>query len=169
MVTLQAVRASASPDLYPRHLLPGCESALVLFAAAWHGKQDAVWMAEAGLATTCVDTDQEKLLEMALVYPDDWQFVEADVFEYVLRTERQWDVVSIDCPTNLFDRCAELLPLWCRVARKAVVLGCGIDTVIVVPEGWLTGARMHRSNFNGGVCWAVLQKLTDPLAEDWQP
>lgn len=158
MVTLEAVRASASPDLYPRHLLPGCESALVLFAAAWHGKQDAVWMAEAGLAATCVDVDAAKLDEMAGAYPDGWEYVVSDVFEYVLRTERKWDVVSIDCPTNLFERCAELLPLWCRVARKAVVLGCGAGTMVVVPEGWSTGARLHRSNFNGGVCWAVLER-----------
>lgn len=157
MVTLEQVRAQAAPDLYPRHVLVGCEDALVLFAAAWHGKQDAVWIAEAGLTATCVDLDVDRLTEMAEAYPPDWQFVDMDVFDYANRAERLWDVVSIDAPTNLFDRSAELLPLWCLLARKAVVVGCGKQTVFVTPTGWERTDVVHRSNFQGGVYWAVFQ------------
>lgn len=160
MVTLEQVRAQSAPELYPRHVLPGCSSALVLFAAAWHGKQDAVWIADAGLTATCVDVDDDRLNEMADAYPDDWEFVAADVFDYTARTPRQWDVVTIDCPTNLFDRCADLLPLWCLLARRAVILGCSVFTDVVPPAGWATSERLRRSDFRGGVDWAVMGPVT---------
>jgi hypothetical protein len=159
VVTLEHVRKGAAPALYPRQALVGCKDALVLFAAAFHGQQDAIWMAEAGLRTTCVDVDQEKLREMRDAYPDSWKFVNGDVFEFALRTEKRWDVVSIDCPSNLFDRCAELLPLWCRIARKVVVLGSGKHTTAVEPEGWELAERVHRSANYGGTYWRVFRSM----------
>jgi hypothetical protein len=158
VVTLDRVRAEAAPETYPVRVLEGCESALVLFAAAWHGKQDAIHVADAGLSATCVDTDAVRLGEMAEAYPADWEFVTADVFEYAARADRQWDVVSIDCPTNLFDMCAALVPLWCLLARRAVVIGSGPNTETVTPEGWLRPPCLKRSNFAGGVYWIVLQR-----------
>lgn len=157
VVSLDAIREQGAADLYPRHVLAGCKDALVLFAAAFHGKQDAVWIADAGLTATCVDVDQFKLMQMEDAYPDDWEFVCADVFEYAARTDHQWDVVSIDCPSNLFVRCAEILPLWCLLARKAVVLGCEGRTLAAIPDGWRETERLHRSNFAGGVYWAVIE------------
>jgi hypothetical protein len=154
VVTLEQVRADAVAELYPRHLLPGCRDALVLFAAAFHGQQDAVWFAEAGLNATCVDTDAERLAEMADVYPAGWDFVEADAFEFATMATRQWDVVSVDCPTNLFGRCAEMLPVWCLIARRAVVLGCASKPV--TPDGWRVSEMLYRSSFAGGVKWAVV-------------
>jgi hypothetical protein len=158
VLTLEQVRKGASPALYPRHALVGCADALVLFAAAFHGQQDAVWMAEAGLRTTCVDIDQEKLREMMDAYPDSWSFVQADVFEFSIRTERRWDVVSIDCPSNLFERCADLMPLWCRIAKRVVVLGCDKRTACLAPEGWSRVGRLHRSHNYGGVYWMVFER-----------
>lgn len=162
MVTLDAVRESSRADLYPRHALLGCEDALVLFAAAFHGAQDAVWIADAGLTATCVDIDQFKLMQMEDAYPDEWSFVCADAFEYTtgaaIDAKRQWDVVSVDCPSNLFDRCAELVPLWCLLARRAVILGTGIHTDVVPPTGWQITERRSRSNFQGGVYWTVLER-----------
>lgn len=157
-VTLAAVRREASAELYPRHVLTGCESALVLFAAAWHGKQDAVWMAEAGLTATCVDVDGDRLSEMEAAYPSGWEFVAADAFDYATAAERQWDVVSLDPFTNLIDRCAGMLPLWCLLARKAVVLGCCEATDVLAPTGWRVTEMLHRSTFVGGVFWAVLER-----------
>jgi hypothetical protein len=157
VLTLEQVRKGASPAIYPRHVLVGCESALVLFAAAFHGQQDAVWMAEAGLRTTCVDIDQEKLQAMEGAYPDDWEYVYGDVFEFALRTEQRWDVVSIDCPSNLFARCAELLPLWCRMARKAVVVGSARKMLFHEPTGWRLSDSVFRSHNYGGVYWRLFQ------------
>ena len=158
MVTLEQIRRGAGERLYPRHALAGCEDALVLFAAAFHGQQDAIWIAEAGMRATCVDLDGEKLNEMVLAYPEGWEYVTGDAFQYALMTERTWDVVSIDCPSNLFERCAELLPMWCLLARKAVVLGCGTDTDLAAPEGWQITDRVHRSRNYGGTYWAVIER-----------
>jgi hypothetical protein len=157
-VTLDDVRAGAAPNLYPRHALVGCTDALVLFAAAFHGQQDAVWMAEAGVVATCVDTDQVKLAEMKDAYPTDWAYETADAFEFAIAAANwRWDVVSLDPPSNLFGRCAKLLPIWCRLARRVVILGTGKDTVIDEPEGWKVSACVRRSNFLGGVYWTVLE------------
>jgi hypothetical protein len=169
VVTLEQVRQGAAARLYPRHVLVGCDDALVLFAAAFYGQQDAVWMADAGITTTCVDTDTVRLEEMRGVYPDGWEFVTADAFEFAVGTDRQWDVVSIDCPSNLFDRCAELLPLWARIARKVVVLGSGENTAAQEPDGWEFIDCVRRSHNYGGTYWRVFGRVRqlDPLAEDW--
>jgi hypothetical protein len=143
---------------YPTHLLPDCETALVLFAAAWHGRQDAVFCADAGLTATCVDLDDLRLDEMARLYPDDWTFVCADACDFAEQTSGQWDIVSLDCFTNDFRRCAELLPLWCDLARKVVVLGTGPGVALSVPDGWRLSGLRHRSDFAGGVYWAVLER-----------
>jgi hypothetical protein len=159
VVTLDQIREPAAGKLYPRHVLVGCADALVLFAAAFHGKQDAIWMADAGLTATCVDLDGERLEEMRAVYPDGWRFEQADVFSYAVRTPDKFDVVSIDCPTNLFEDCAELLPLWCRIARKAVVLGCALKTPYEIPSGWRQTDLLFRSNFQGGTYWRVFEPV----------
>jgi hypothetical protein len=158
VLTLEQVRKGAAPAIYPRQALVGCADALVLFAAAFHGQQDAVWIAEAGMTATCVDIDADKLSEMSDAYPTHWDFVTGDVFEFALRTEKWWDVVSIDCPSNLFARCAELVPLWCRIARRTVILGTDRRTSIDPPDGWTLGEKLHRSGNYGGVYWAVLEK-----------
>lgn len=158
MVTLDEIREPEAADRYPREALKGCRTALVLFAAAWLGKQDAVWICDAGLTGTCVDTDAQKLGEMAAIYPAGWDFVTADVFDYTATTPRQWDVVSVDCPTNLFDLCAESLPLWQFLARRVIILGCGPRTHLDPGEGWQLTNLLHRSNFAGGVYWAVLER-----------
>jgi hypothetical protein len=142
-VTLAEIQGGAAPSIYPRAVLEGCETALVLFAAAFHGQQDAVWMAGAGLTATCVDVDAEKLGEMEQVYPADWEYAYGDV-------------VSLDPPSNLFGRCAKLLPTWCGLARHAVILGTGEATVIVEPEDWRVSECVRRSNFQGGCYWTVL-------------
>jgi hypothetical protein len=156
-VTLDQVRAGAAEQLYPRHLLVGCETGLVLFAAAFHGQQDAVWFAEAELLTTCVDLDSEKLAEMQRMYPAEWEFGAVDVFEFASSTERKWDIVSLDPPSNLFDRCAELLPLWCLLANRAVILGTGKNNAVNPPPGWGVSDRVRRSGFFGGVYWTVVE------------
>lgn len=157
--SLDDVRDPDGDPSYPISVLEG-ETALILFAAAWHGRQDAYHVAQAGLRGTCVDADGALLSEMARVYPDGWEFVEADVFSYTAAAVlggRRWDVVSLDPFTNLFDRCADLLETWCSVARRAVVLGSGTYTVVDAPTGWQVTDQRWRSDFHGGVYWRVLE------------
>lgn len=155
--TLAELRADSHP--YPTACLVGCETALVLFAAWFQGRQDAAWIAEAGLRATCVDVDEHKLAEMRPLYPRDWEFVHADAFRYAPTTDRQWDVVTADPWTNDFDRCADSIGDFCRVARKAVILATGVSTVLNVPAGWSVSEVVRRSSFDGGVYWTVLERM----------
>jgi len=143
--------------LYPRHALRGLETALCLFAARWHGRQDAYWLAEAGLRTTCVDLDGDRLREMMAVYPDDWAFRQMDAWDFANTTPVGYDVVSLDPFTFDFDRCHADLGLWCSLARHAVIMGCEIDTEIVAPAAWQEVNRVFRSHYAEGVEWVVLQ------------
>lgn len=128
-----------------------------MFCAAFHGRQDALWIADAGLDATCVDTDGDKLAEMEAVYPDGWEFVTGDAFNYAAAAKRQWDVVSLDPFSALFQRVADELPLWCSRARRAVLLGTGVGTKVEAPDGWRVTEVLERSGFQGGVYWTVLQ------------
>jgi len=130
-----------------------------LFAAAFLGRQDAFWIAEAGLHGTCVDLDGRKLREMRKLYPRDWSFVEAEVFEYVSVTDKFWDVVSVDCPSGAFARCADLLHAWCNLAERLVILGTSPSLKLDVPSGWDLVERRPRSTFAGGTEWAVLEAV----------
>lgn len=146
---------------FPTERLAGLDSALVLFAAAWLGKQDAVFAADQGLRGTCVDVDQEQLDRMQQIYPDGWEFRQADAFAFTRTWRaagRRWDAVTVDCPTNLFERCATELELFCDVARRLVVLGTGRRTELVAPDGWKLSERLPRSSFRGGVQWAILER-----------
>lgn len=155
--TLREIRRPADGRSYPRHLLKQCEDALVLFAAGFHGRQDAYWVADAGLQATCVDKEGDLLFEMAAVYPDGWEFQHTDAFEFARWTGQMWDLVSVDCPSTLFERCAREVGLWCDIARKAVVLGTGGDTVVNVPSGWTVTETRRRSDNYGGCFWTVLE------------
>jgi hypothetical protein len=143
---------------YPRSLLQRCETALVLFAAGFHGLNDGVFLADAGIRATCVDTDAEKLNEMLRIYPDDWTFVVADAYEYAT-VSGKWDLVSVDPYTNQFQRCADLVDAWCALARVAVVLGTGVGTKVDPPAGWEITETRFRTSYDGGTFWTVLERL----------
>ena len=136
----------------------GCETALCLFSAAWHGRQDAYWIAKYGMQGVCVDLDGGRLEEMRAVYPEDWQFIQADVFNFTsIPTRPRYDVITLDPFTNLFEKCADLLPRWCDNANRVVVLGHGNYRLKEppAPEGWTKGPRFKRSDFKGGIYWLV--------------
>jgi hypothetical protein len=154
-VTLPPIQKGAP---YPDRLLIGRQTALVVFAAAFHGLNDASWIADADLRATCVDLDAVKLDEMADIYPRDWAFVCADAYDLAARTQRQWDVVSCDPFTNEMQRCADNIEDWCRLARHAVILGTGTDTVVDVPDGWFVTGTVWRTGLDGGVYWTTLER-----------
>lgn len=154
-VMLDAVR-ERSADVYPRGYLPGCETALVVFAAAFMGAQDAIWIHDAGLTATCLDHDANCLDRMKGLYPSNWDFLCVDAYDYLEAAEGQWDVVSVDSPSDHFERCAERVESFCKLARKLVILGVGIDTQVDAPDGWEVVETIKRSDYVGGVFWAVL-------------
>lgn len=156
-VMLDAVR-ERSADVYPRTHLPGCESALVVFAAAFMGAQDAIWIHDAGLTATCIDNDIDRLDRMQSLYPAGWEFLCVDAYEWLETADGTWDVVSVDSPTGHFERCAERVQAFCKLARNLVILGIGTDTQVEAPEGWEIVETIKRSDYAGGVYWAVLCK-----------
>lgn len=167
MAAITAPRSLAEivdPDAgvtYPTQTLIGHKDALCMFCAAWHGRNDAYWLADAGLITTCVDLDATKLEQMAAIYPDGWTFSEWDAFAFAeVSAERghQWDVVSLDPFTNLIPQCVDMVPLWCQLARHVVILGTLHDTPVWAPWGWRATEQRHRSDNYGGVYWTVLER-----------
>lgn len=160
MTVLADIRDLEAGAAYPGQLLEGCKTALVLFAAGFLGKQDAYWIAEAGLRALCVDSDGHKLEDMREMYPGDWAFDRGDVFDIARDAKKvgfQFDVVSLDPWTHDFQRCADSLDLWCSLARRAVILGTGHSTVVTVPEGWRITEVRKRSDYDGGVYWTCLE------------
>lgn len=153
MITLTAT----DPMNFPLELLEKDDTALVLFAAGFHGLQDAVWVREAGMTATCVDSNPDKLAEMRPLYPDGWEFVQSDAYSFAFSEIRQWDIVTADPWTNDMDRCSGFVHEWCRLARKAVVLGTGVGTVVEAPAGWKVTGTHKRSDYDGGVYWTVLE------------
>lgn len=156
-------------DLYCGSVYPGpqtfegCETALCLFSAEWLGKQDVYWLAKHGLTGTCVDLNGDNLSRMQEMYPEGWEFVEADAYQYAqaaLVEEMWWDVVNLDPWTGQFDRCAQLIETWTTLARKVVVLGHGNYRAQrpEVPEGWRLAFDIRRGDFRGGVWWLVYQR-----------
>lgn len=158
IVTLDKLRDRA--NVYPTRLLTRAETSLVLFCAAFHGRQDAIKHLDAGLVATCVDSDAQKLDEMRAIYPRDWTFVCDDVYRFAALEERCFDVVSLDPPTNQSNTCAEMIDLWCALAAKAVILGGTIETheMIVAPKGWRKLTPLHRSTYLGGIYWTPLRR-----------
>lgn len=143
---------------FPHHALQGCDSALVMFCAAFGGNQDARWVRDAGLTATCIDLDQPKLHAMANSYPKDWRFLCGDVYEFPASTTDMWDVVTLDPFTNQFDRCAGMIDDWCRLARHAVVIGTGAETIVEAPDGWEVTGTYQRSTYDGGVYWTLVER-----------
>lgn len=152
--TFEAIR-DADDRSFPTGVLRDARTALVLFSSAWYGMQDAYYVAAAGLRATCVDIRSENFEDMQRLYPEGWEFVQDDAYEFVKRTQRKWDVVTVDCPSGHFQKCADLLPTLCRLARRAVVLGSGAATRVEMPEGWRELTRNRRSMMYGGVYWTV--------------
>ena len=159
MVSLAEVGEAAQGNLYPTGILRGHETALILFAAGFYGAQDGYWINQAGLRATCVDVQGGRLGEMERMYPPDWENALEDAFGYTERAQtegKQWDIVSVDCPTGLFDECAGCADLWCSVARHAVVLGTGRTAAVRVPVGWRATDKIRRSTVAD---WTVLEPV----------
>ncbi len=98
---------------------------------------------------------------MEAVYPAGWEFVCRSAFEYGPAQDgrRQWDVVSLDPGGHMFRQCAALTPLWARLARRALIMGCGAEDRPEAPTGWHTRRPLWRSDYyRGGVYWAIFER-----------
>ena len=154
--TLEHVAMNARP--YPAELLKGCETGLVLFAAAFLGHNDAIHFAEAGLRTTCIDVDGRRLIEMSALYPDDWLFLQWDAWKFADASYAKgmsWDVVSADTFSgDAMRRSLDSFELWCSLAHKVVTATYVAGEAYEVPDGW-QGSLFERAT---NVYWLVLER-----------
>ena len=156
--TLEHVAEQARP--YPAHLLDGCETGLVLFAAAFLGHNDAIHFAEAGLETTCTDIDESRLDEMRAIYPDSWTFHNADAWAFAQAAKREelaWDAVSVDTFTGtLMEMALDSLALWTSIANRVVTVTITVPVIdeIKVPLGWETSLYPRSRS----VAWLTLER-----------
>lgn len=137
---------------FPVDVLEGCETALVIFAAAFGGRQDAAHIRDAGLWAMCVDCDEDALERMQDDYPDDWEFICTDAFEPL--HVGQADVVTLDPYTGLqMTRTLRQLGEFAKLARKALIVGHEGGSAVWPPDGWRVSHRVKRTT---GIFWTVL-------------
>lgn len=151
--TIVTIASRAYKHPFPQPVLAGCETGLLLFSSAFNGSNDGYWLLDAGMTATCVDIDGDKLARMRRFYPDTWEFVKQDAFAFAADTDRSWDFVSVDCPSNLCDRVLDETPLFLRLATRAVTL-C------------TTLASLERHGLEP-TCGSVHDHLADTLG-DWR-
>ncbi len=156
--TIERIADEAQP--YPAQYLEGLETALCLFGAAFEGRNDAVHMWEYGIRTNVVDVDFGALSKMRRLYPDDWQFVNVDAWEYAEAARREelvFDVVSVDTFTgNAELRSLASLELWTSIAGYLVTLTATPGHPFDVPDGWLVSRHWRAP----GVYWLCLRRDT---------
>lgn len=154
--TFDHVNRQARP--YPSYLLPKEGTGLSLFSAAFLGWNDGIHLVRAGLQCEFVDSDKDRLYEMASIYPGGHIFHVADGWEFAedaAQQDRQWDVVTAD-PffEDMAQKAWDSLDLWLSLATKLVTLTVHADTELSLPASW------EQSYFPRGdnVGWAVIQR-----------
>lgn len=154
--TLEDVAVEARP--YPTYLLENAQTGLCLFSAAFMGHNEAIHFALEDVQTTCVDIDQEKLHNMAALYPDNWDFLCDDAWKFAeaaYALGERWDVVSVDTfRGNATEKSLTSLELWCSLANHAVLCTLEVGQSYNIPKGW-TAQHFKR---NSEVLWLVLTR-----------
>lgn len=154
--TLEHVACEARP--YPTYLLENAETGLCLFSAAFMGHNDVIHFALEYVRAICVDVDAVKLAAMAELYPDEWEFVVADAWEFAAQAAEngdRWDVVSVDTfRGNATERSLRDLSVWCAIANTAVVATLEDGQTYETPDGW--DDQLFRRNSE--VYWLILTR-----------
>jgi len=154
--SFEQINRNACP--YPAFMLPHGGTGLCLFAAGFLGWNDVIHMVRKEMTVDCVDTDKDKLWEMATLYPEGLACHVSDAWEFAERAVhdgRQWDVVSVD-PFfgDAAEKAWETLYLWTSLARKLVTLTVRSSTQLNVPDGW-TSDFFPR---NDRAAWLVMKR-----------
>lgn len=134
---LQPILLEARP--YPAALLDDCESGLAVFSAAFRGWNDVIHFARKGLRTTCVDSNADRLAEMAAIYPADWEFVTSDAWdfaEHAASEDTTWDAITVDPFTDNIQRVLDTLDLFLSLSRKVATFTVKRTSVLPSLEGW---------------------------------
>jgi hypothetical protein len=154
--TFDALNREAQP--YPSFLLPTAGTALSLFAAGFWGWNDGIHLIRAGLTIDFVDTDKDRLFEMATLMPEGHAFHVEDAYVFAGRAaveNREWDVVSVDpFMGHMQERAWDLLYLWLTITRQMLTLTVRSGVELPDMEGW-TASYFPR---NAAVGWLVMRR-----------
>lgn len=146
--SLEAIAADASH--FPENELRGCKTALMLFCAAFMGRNDCIWVAQTDIVATCVDTDGEKLAAMGAIYPEAWTFTHGDAWQVATRLQKRgetFDLVVCDTWTgDLLDRVLASLDLWTSLANRVVLTTYKRDLPYETPAGWRASVLARTTN-----------------------
>lgn len=156
---------------FPREILDGVESALILFASGRGGATDGRWFAEAGIEdVTLVDWDEDTLAAMAAHAPPSWRPICADALNFRANAVGvpPLEHVSADPPSQLAPEIMETLRCWLALATKSATISvyrhCFIGEPTLdapelanPPEGWTYTNLIRRSDFRGGIYWLVAE------------
>lgn len=170
-MTLEAVRAEADPATFPADVLDAT-TALDFFGAGFLGRNSAVHLERAGLkSVSVIDADENRLGEMAALYPKTWRFVAGDAFEVaelLADGRHRADLVVLDPWTNGVPGVLERLPLFASLSRRWLVFGLTAaqrrggeeaPDVAAILRHFQVPAEAHglvfRSSHVGGVWWGV--------------
>ncbi len=137
--TFDHVNHNAGP--YPANLLREGGTALSLFSAGFHGENDVIHMTRKAMVITCVDTDRDKLWEMANIYPGVMEYHVEDAWDFAARWShagRTWDVVSVDpFMGDAAERVWESMWLWSSLANKLITVTVDPKQPVWAPSGWM--------------------------------
>jgi hypothetical protein len=100
------------------------QTGLLLFGAYFKGENDGRFLHDAGLTCTVIDNQQHLLDAMAPDYPDSWEFICADAFDYAQATDRTWDVVSVDPSSPEEPRTLRWADTFRKLANMMTIVGC---------------------------------------------
>lgn len=150
--SLDAVREIYGNYPFPRFVFNKCQSALMFFCAGFYGGHDCLHVADAGLKNVlCVDIDEEKLLTMRLIYPDEWTFFAHDVYDCNIAT--RFDLIVADVQLNQIESAMDYVPKWCEAASKYFVMTVKRGEPYLVPIYMKELGKLHRSDTTS---WLIL-------------
>ena len=155
---------------FPAELLRKDDTALCLFCAAFGGRQDAVFLRDAGLRdVTCVDIDGEKLNAMKPSFPTSWEWRQSDAFAVIDEAVTQWDVVTVDAWSNLEDQVLSRFDKLLSMTKRVLVVGVSmprLEAMGIDPSRASSSLLGHnvtfrkRSSYLGGTYWIVMEKTS---------
>lgn len=160
----------AEARAFPREILEGVRSAVILFASGRGGRADGRWLAEAAIADVLlVDWDWKTLGPMLGKAPNSWRGSSVDLFQIGDHELPQADHVSADPPSQRAPEILEALPRWLAIARRSATITlyrhcfAGEPSLeapeLVPPAGWLFTKLIKRGDFRGGIYWLVAERV----------
>jgi len=176
-VNINEIRDRSTSGSFPVEALKGADTACLLFCAAFHGSNDAIFVHDAGIKRALlIDNDYRKLTEMEAAwcsYQPNWDFQTGDAFGFLQRAAERFDVVVADPWTGHISRALKMLNVWHRYVDRALIVG--VTMIFLAEQGlpptldgfnrWLQftfpnlppASDLHkRSDYRGGVYWAVI-------------